>query len=358
MQRKNITWNLIVQYLEGEGSAEEMQAIQQWIAADAEHEEFIAYVEDVWNSKAEVAEEWNADAAWNRFQNEYGEAFGESKLKQIAGGEAKETKIHRHPYSRKGSERNNYMWWGSVAAAIGLLVVILFFTYQKKTQSSQPLAMKKIVCPNGQHMQLHLRDGSWVTLNGGSKLLIPKKFPKPSRHIKLKGEAYFRVIHNAENPFVVETKFAKIEDIGTRFDVKAYPGDSTTTVAVVEGKVSLSSKMTDSGPGTLIAGLHKGVLHNDNIKLTAIKDTSSFVGWTRGKLVFNNAPFAKVMKKLKRWYNIDIKAGNAKSVKQKFTGKFTSSQSVDEVLDAISLTLNMNYTRQDSTIIFHRNNTK
>lgn len=358
MQSKNITWNVIVRYLEREESPEELQAIRQWKAADPEHEEFIAYLEGIWSSDAEVKEEWNADAAWNRFQEEYGEVFQEQKLENVARLESNAAKTRQKSYFQKSSKRNGYLWWGSVAAAIGLLVVILFFTYQNGPQSTQPLAMKKIVCPNGRHMQLHLGDGSWVTLNGGSKISLPKSFPEHGRHVKLDGEAFFRVVHNAENPFIVETRFAKIKDIGTRFDVKAYPGDSTTTVAVVEGKVSFHSKNASGGSGTLITGLHKGVLRQNSIRLSAIKDTSAYVGWTRGNLVFNNDSFAKVAAKLERWYDINVKAGNIKMLKQKFTGKFTASQPIDEVLDAIALTLNMTYSRHDSTIIFHRNNTK
>ena len=43
------------------------------------------------------------------------------------------------------------------------------------------------------------------------------------REVKLKGEAYFEVVKNAEAPFVVKTDLGDIKVLGTQFNVKCYP---------------------------------------------------------------------------------------------------------------------------------------
>ena len=45
--------------------------------------------------------------------------------------------------------------------------------------------------------------------------------------------------HDAAHPFRVHAHGAQVEDIGTRFDLRAYASDAVVTVAVAEGAVAL-----------------------------------------------------------------------------------------------------------------------
>jgi hypothetical protein len=61
--------------------------------------------------------------------------------------------------------------------------------------------------------------------------------------------------------------------------------------------------------------------------------------------------------RLERWYGVKVNVQASGLRKQKFTGQFTSGQPLAEVLDAIVLSLNMHYRKQDSTIIFYNGHT-
>ncbi len=63
----------------------------------------------------------------------------------------------------------------------------------------------------------------------------------------LQGQAYFVVTHDAAHPFVVRTDRLIVRDLGTRFVVRAYPGDSAQNVVVAEGLVSLGGSPASSG---------------------------------------------------------------------------------------------------------------
>jgi ferric-dicitrate binding protein FerR (iron transport regulator) len=128
---------------------------------------------------------------------------------------------------------------------------------------------------------------------------------------------------------------------------------------VIEGEVNFRSKKASGGLGVQVTSLHKGVLQGNSVKVAAIKDSLTYMGWTNGNLIFDNAPLREVAIRLERWYGINIKvkvqAGSLGGYK--FTGRFTSGQPIGEVLDAIALSLNVHYAKKDSTIIFYNGNT-
>src|SRR5699024_4473154 len=51
---------------------------------------------------------------------------------------------------------------------------------------------------------------------------------------------YFKVKHDAEHPFVIHTKGLTVRDIGTEFNLKAYPDDEKSSLSLIEGSVSIS----------------------------------------------------------------------------------------------------------------------
>ena len=98
--------------------------------------------------------------------------------------------------------------------SVGL--TIYFFTQPEENfrlteYRSGPGEVKKIV----------LTDGSNVWLNNYSLLLAIEPFQGETRNVRLIGEAYFEVKHNAEKPFIVETGNLKTEVLGTSFNINA-----------------------------------------------------------------------------------------------------------------------------------------
>src|SRR2546423_14261851 len=94
----------------------------------------------------------------------------------------------------------------------------------------------------GSRSKLVLPDGSTVWLNAGSKLTYNKDFGNNIREVSLVGEAFFDVMHIPDVPFVIETPTAVVKVLGTSFNVKAYPNETTTETSVIRGRVEISPR--------------------------------------------------------------------------------------------------------------------
>src|SRR5690606_27213140 len=80
--------------------------------------------------------------------------------------------------------------------------------------------------PKGQSSKILLIDGTEIWLNSGSSLTYPAAFSDKERRVKLTGEGYFEVAHDATKPFYVETDEGPlIRVLGTSFNVSAYKGE-------------------------------------------------------------------------------------------------------------------------------------
>lgn len=141
---------------------------------------------------------------------------------------------------------------------------------------------------------LVLADGTKVWLNAKSSITFPTIFNGKERLVKITGEAYFEVAHNAKHPFKVQTEKQIIEDIGTTFNVNAYADESATETTLIEGKIKVNNLLLEPGQQT----------DGNHIKTVNVKRYSA---WKSGDFYFENDNIQTVMRQLARWYNIEIK---------------------------------------------------
>jgi ferric-dicitrate binding protein FerR (iron transport regulator) len=96
-----------------------------------------------------------------------------------------------------------------------------------------------------------------------------------------------------------------LEDVGTAFDVRAYPADTVARIAIVEGRVRLASPFQDAtGARDLTAGDVAEVSRDGTTRVRTGNDLSSIVAWRTGTLVFEHAPLRTIADDLTRWYGI------------------------------------------------------
>lgn len=249
----------------------------------------------------------------------------------------------------KSRIRSHYMklnqllnFWQKVAAIIILpLLVYNIYNYTKSDpgQSDVQISWNEIITPHGLHSEFTLPDGSLVWLNGNTRLKYPLQFTQEQRLVELEGEAYFDVVTNKEQPFVVDAGDVQVEAIGTSFNVMAYGDMDQIETALVEGHVNIlhqiggrREKMASLKPGQL------AVYDKGNKKLT--KTTTyldKYVGWRKGRLVFKSDPLKEVLLKLERWYLVEFVLIDTISEKYKYTGTFTD-KNLQQVLEYIEMT--------------------
>lgn len=206
-----------------------------------------------------------------------------------------------------------------------------------------------LIVPYGKRSVLTLSDGTRIWLNSGSKLVYPSHFDKGDREVYLEGQAYFSVTHAENAPFYVHTKDMEVKVLGTEFDVSAYDDDTYTATVLTKGSVELTtqrqgifgSKKTKITPGT------RAVIDQGRAALqTQQVDVQEYVSWKDGYLVLNSAPLAEILKKLSRFYRIDIELKQPKLAGVTFGGTLELQDDVRRVLEALSLVTGLNYKQQ------------
>jgi len=263
--------------------------------------------------------------------------------------------------------------WKSVAV-IAVLLVGGWFVYQSFTAHQRNL--NTVTTKAGSKTKITLPDGTKVWLNADSKLTYPNDFQHiPKREVTLVGEAYFRIKHDAEHPFVIHTKGLTVKDIGTEFNLKAYPDDEKSSLSLIEGSVSVSliddkDKDLILKPGEKVVyhmpSKTKGAnnrkisvsekLHKKNIEtltriepLPKLKVTKihpvltkngdhliSETAWKDDKLVFKGEQFASLSRQLSRWYGVNITIKDKKIADYTFTGIF-EKETLDQALKELQM---------------------
>jgi transmembrane sensor len=354
MNNEYINWDALVNYVTGHSSRDEEEMIREWISMDPRHEDFIEFLENIWQSSAEEKHEWDVDAAWSRFNKDFDLPFEDEKVQR-----PKQKPIQSNPLRRK----RNWNSWVAVAASV-LIIFSAFVVWNElylaeKVVAEEP-SERIIETQYGQRTYLNLSDGSSVILNAGSTIRLPEYFNQNSpREVHLSGEAFFEVEHDPNRPFIVYTDDSATEVLGTTFQVSSYPEYTEVEVVVSGGKVALQNRKPGE-TGTPITKNQLGVLAQDgSVTVSAITDLSPYLGWTEGNLVFFQTPLRETLLKLERWYNIetDIDTTLALTGELELTASFSENQTMDEVLEAISLALNLKYIKTDGNgRVFFTNN--
>ncbi|MDA3906895.1 MAG: FecR domain-containing protein [Bacteroidales bacterium] len=198
--------------------------------------------------------------------------------------------------------------------------------------------------------QVELSDGTVVYLNGNSSLDYPTEFSGESRLVKLIGEAYFDVKPNKDHPFIVETDNARIQVLGTSFNVRASGLEGEVEVLVNSGKVRIRSVKTPEKELILEEGDFAS-LKNNELQNIAKRDVN-YLAWQTKMLDFDKTPLHEVVQTLNRAYVVKIDLAEEKLGELPLTSKY-NQMSVDALLDAMCLTFKLDQKIEGDRIILY-----
>lgn len=156
-----------------------------------------------------------------------------------------------------------------------------------------------VTTPIGMDYTLTLTDGTRVQLNANSSITYPIAFHAAERKVELRGEAYFEVAKNPDQPFLIDAKGIQIKVLGTTFNVKAYQEEQNVVTTLLTGRVKVQSKLLS--PGQQAASNVK----NHSIDIREI-DVEEAIAWRKGAFFFGNEDIETVMKTIARWYDIEV----------------------------------------------------
>ncbi len=239
------------------------------------------------------------------------------------------------------------------AAILVVFTAYLFFDltydpYPDPIAESEPILFQT---SEDQQSEITLGDGSEIRLNSNSEILIPGDFMHETREVTLSGEAYFDVNHNPEKPFIIHSNQSKIEVLGTAFNVKSKSNRNDVQVAVVEGIVSFSSTASDLEEHSVVLKEGQYGYMDVDKRLITVDDfaVENYLAWKNGRLVFENLTLVQVCTQLDRLYDVQCSYDKESFKDLRLTANF-SSNSVDRTLSVISLTLKVDFEREDNRV--------
>ncbi|MCE7056250.1 DUF4974 domain-containing protein [Algoriphagus sp. AGSA1] len=330
----------IKDFFEGKLTREEAQEFLDFLESQEAEEFLSAELIQLWSSKFKSKEyNWDHMALWEKLNHNKSN--------------------YARPYvQRDSNSRRNWLPWARAAVvfiAIGLST--LFFVNREKyrpDQEQELLLDTKLVThynPAGKKTKITLPDGSTVFLNSASKLTYPADFLQ-DRSISLEGEGFFEVIKDHEHPFTVESKGIVTTALGTSFNISTFGTEDKVAVTLLTGKVELRQE----GKGNaiqLVPGEGSVLSRNDeHLSKTAINARDRIL-WTEGILKFKDTDFDQLAKILERWYDVQITLQG--SGKKLASGTFDSNESLRNVLEVLSGSLDFSYELKDKKVMITLN---
>lgn len=175
----------------------------------------------------------------------------------------------------------------------------------KADGSDDALLYNTISTARGGRYQVTLADGTRVWLNAASSLKYPAAFTGQVRDVVLTGEAYFEVAKDRNKPFRVIVDEMTVEVLGTHFNINAYDEEEEVRTSLVEGSVRVASADQQQ---ILIPGQQARLAENGSFSLAEGGDViEQALAWKNGMFRFDEADIYSIMRQVGRWYDADIK---------------------------------------------------
>jgi transmembrane sensor len=235
-----------------------------------------------------------------------------------------------------------------------------------QASSSGAATYNTLSTANGETFQVRLPDGSLVVLNAASSLTYPTNINLVNeRKVKLRGEAYFEVakammkvegttnnVEGKRKPFIVETDRQEVEVLGTQFNVNSYADELDTKTTLVEGVVKVASLGTVKYSSVLKPG-QQALSRPDGFLVKDVNITQA-IAWKNGTFDFDNEDIQSVMRKISRWYNVEVEFDGNVS-RERFNGALSRKKNIKQMLKMLESTGVVHFKIEERRIIVINN---
>ncbi len=189
------------------------------------------------------------------------------------------------------------------AIALGLGAAVIVGVYVIFLPDGRPKP-EMFITERGQQARVVLQDDSEALLNAATRLEVASLQPGKPRRVSLEGEAFFRV-RASGTPFVISTRSADVEVVGTEFNVRAR--GHTLEVAVMRGIVNVSAQES-----TVTLTQHQMALCSEGEapRFAGTVPSAEYPGWMSGKLFLRQTPLEAACRELELRFDISIRVND------------------------------------------------
>jgi len=223
-------------------------------------------------------------------------------------------------------------------------------TYELNASGQLPKQSNTLSTTKGQTYLLRLPDKSKVWLNASSSLTFTTDLNKAAiRRVQLKGEAYFEVASDKKRPFIVETDRQEIEVLGTHFNVNSYPDEPASMTTLIEGSIRLTAQNFKQ---VLQVG-QQAISSTTRSRVQTI-DPELVVDWKNGDFNLDQIDFKVAMRKIARWYDLDIIYDSSLPQDLQTGGWISRNSKLSDVLKLIESSGLVHFKIQDRTLYVYK----
>ncbi|SRR5258706_6220669 len=311
--------SLIAKFFAGEATPEEAMLISDWVDKSQENKLLFDQLQQAWAL--------NQDAFFT--------ASNKSRVWNSVTESIKSTKIVRVSFFTPLRIAATVF----ILLAAGAAVYFLLPTSPTKEGWITKNSKEEI-------FKLPLPEGTSIVLNKNSKLSYPKEFKGSTRTVKLSGEAFFDVVHNPDQPFIVDYGEVSVKVLGTSFNVSELKSSFAVETQVIRGKVM----MYDKNNSIIIEAGWTGIYDRVSKKLSRRKtESENNVGYATHTFTFEDTSLKQVTDNLSNSFGVSFVFENEKLKDCRLTSSY-NNKSLTFILDIITETLNLKYTVKENTV--------
>ncbi|MCA6079217.1 FecR family protein [Fulvivirga sedimenti] len=235
--------------------------------------------------------------------------------------------------------------WMRYAAVISILAMLLsywvFNQYFADITYSQSAGIATYILP----------DSSRVILNGKARITFDRDFNGTNRHIALDGQGYFDVSRDSTLQFQVETPRGLVEVLGTAFLVH----ETTDSMVVVVDRGLVEVSLKDNSGYARLEKNQAAVIRFTEASLREYElDNTNSLYWANKRLSYRQVNLSVVLNDLSEIFDIPISYNPAEISNCRITAVFLN-QSLEEILENISLSLPVEYTIYNDRVEINSN---
>lgn len=317
---------LITRYFSGEALPDEAIELEEWIDESPDNkryfEEFRFVTQQLGPAKKYI--KVNTLKAWETVSGQM-----KPSVKSVA------VKVSLPVYKKT--------WFGiaaSIIVVLGLSVYMMIFRSDR-----EKLLPSVAIVSNDSILNRKLSPAVQVAINRNSNLTYLTSKTGKKSEIEIRGEAFIEVTHSSDTTLVVRADETFIRDIGTSFNVKAYPEENTVEVYVESGKIQFYTKEQE---GITLTQGETGV-YNKFTKEFAVRlmQDPNVTSYKTKAFVFRNTSLSDAVKRLNEIYPQKIFIADPDLADYTITVTF-DNEPLDSLVEIMAETLNIG-TRKDST---------
>lgn len=199
-----------------------------------------------------------------------------------------------------------------------------------------------------QSMMYILPDSTKVWMKPGSSIQFAKDFNK-DRKVWLSGNSLFEVYKHEGSTFQVYIDKAFIEVKGTCFHIKQTDAEKNE-ITLFRGKIEFNVEST--GQKTVMKPLQRVIYNPRNAEMRVEQITN--IKWENGKYNFTDIPLQELISIINQMYNSDVTLAKGINHESAFTGSIRYDEPLEDVVNKICFTLNLNKEEHANKIIIKK----